>query len=332
MGLFLDPARNSPMIRTIAVIRAGALGDVVLTLPALRALSACHPRSMIRVAGYPQVWQAAESLVHDTTSIDSPVFAGLFTDSPSPALAAWLESVDLAVAWTVHDPRAAMEASGASTVIHASPYPPPGMHAADWLLRSVSPSPQAPAIPQLDLTDGELAQGHALLDRMGLERPVIIHPGAGARWKRWPARRFARVAAALLNRGHGVAVVEGPADVEVTAEVQEHVSVPLPVIRNLPVRLVAATLAHSLVFLGNDSGVTHLAAAAGAPLLALFGPTDPASWAPRGNVRVLRACRCAATRQGQIRVCDDPACIEGITVESVLAELRTLPFPLSSDR
>jgi ADP-heptose:LPS heptosyltransferase len=60
--------------------------------------------------------------------------------------------------------------------------------------------------------------------------------------------------------------------------------------RDLPARVLGAVLAHAGLYVGNDSGVSHLAAAWGAPVLALFGPTDPAQWAPVGpRVKVLRA-------------------------------------------
>lgn len=311
-------------VSTVAVLRAGALGDVVLTLPALRALKARYPDRALRAVGYPEVWSLAEPLIHDITSIDSPIFAGLLSASPSPALQAWLEGVDLAVAWTARDPTAALCAGGVAEVIHFSPHPPPGLHAANWLLQSISAPVQTPAVPTLDLQPEEMARGHAILARLGLERPVILHPGAGAGWKRWPAARFARVGDNLRRVGHEVVLVEGPADAEVTEEVQAHAGVSFPVIRNLPVRSLGAVLAAARLYLGNDSGVTHLAAAAGAHVVALFGPTDPASWAPRGDVRLLRACARSSAAQGQIRVCEDPGCMEGIDIDDVLRAMHGL--------
>jgi ADP-heptose:LPS heptosyltransferase len=150
-----------------------------------------------------------------------------------------------------------------------------------------------------------------------------MHPGAGSHRKRWPAERFAALGASLVRRGLQVVLIEGPADAEVVAQVQEHAGLPFPVLRDLDTRLLAAALAEARCFVGNDSGVTHLAGAVGTPTLALFGPTDPASWAPLGNARVLRRCRAQAVRQGQIMVCDDPSCMEAISVDDVLSALAS---------
>lgn len=149
-------------------------------------------------------------------------------------------------------------------------------------------------------------------------RPVILHPGSGEPWKRWPAARYAQLADALLDRGVPVVLSAGPSDTATLAEVRERMRRPAPVLAGLPARELAACFALARCYAGNDSGATHLAAAAGAPVIAIFGPTDPASWAPRGDVRVLRACPASAESQGQIRVCDDPSCLAALALHSVL--------------
>src|SRR6516162_11257361 len=110
------------VMHDVLVIRAGALGDVLLTLPALHALRRRHPDSRVHVVGYPDVWQVADSLIDGVTSIDHPRFASLFTPEPSAGLCSWLSTFDAAIAWMVRDPRPALEAAGVETT-HASPYP-----------------------------------------------------------------------------------------------------------------------------------------------------------------------------------------------------------------
>jgi ADP-heptose:LPS heptosyltransferase len=149
---------------------------------------------------------------------------------------------------------------------------------------------------------------------------MLIHPGAGALWKRWPAARFAEVAARLRAEGREVALIAGPADDEAVRGVLERIT--LPVLRDLPPRILGAVLAHGSLYLGNDSGVSHLAAASGTRTVALFGPTDPVMWAPLGNVGVIRRCACIARVQGDVRVCGDPECMSRISVEEVTEGLH----------
>ena len=284
----------------IAIVRAGALGDTILALPAVQALRDRFPDARLVVAGYPGNWEIAGDLVDGLHSIDNPVWAGLTVLSAAETLTRYLAGKDLVVAWTARRPDL-----GALPVIHASPYPPAGVHAADHLLRSLEPIlgplPE-PAVPRLAVP---------AVPRRG----ILIHPGAGAEWKRWPADRFAALARNLSESGHKVSLIEGPADARAVAVVLDLIS--LPVIRPPSPRALATVLAGAELFIGNDSGVTHLAAAVGTPVVALFGPTDPVNWAPRGNVRIIRHCSATATGT-DIRACHDPSCMEAINLDEVL--------------
>ena len=382
------------MTRRIVVVRSGALGDVVLTLPAIHVLRRDYPHASIEALGRPEIWRVAGSMVDAAARIEAPMFAGLFSGTLSLELQNWLKGVDLAVAWTTPrgtqrvpakpaagypDPQPVLEMAGVPHVVYACPYPPPGMHSTAWLLstlpaervgaspltsgplpagypaaglgdprqwvaergessmrvpRTSPPSPLSRSSGEgdwgvrgqswrLPLTKEERERGHDALARLGVAWPIIMHPGAGSHRKRWPAERFAALGASLVRRGLQVVLIEGPADAEVAAQVQEHAGLPFPVLRDLDTRRLAAALAEAWCFVGNDSGVTHLAGAVGTPTLALFGPTDPASWAPLGNARVLRRCRAQAVRRGQIMVCDDPSCMEAISVDDVLSALAS---------
>ncbi|HEX6506968.1 MAG TPA: glycosyltransferase family 9 protein, partial [Chloroflexota bacterium] len=162
------------------------------------------------------------------------------------------------------------------------------------------------------------------LDRLGVRRPTILHPGAGAAWKRWPVERYAELAAQLRRRGHDVLLVEGPADENVVAQVQRDMAAPLPTLPRMGARALAAVLTQARLVVGNDSGVTHLASATGSPTIALFGSTDPASWRPLGRPRILRRCTKTASGDSAVRLCDDPACMAALTVEEVLEAAEEL--------
>jgi ADP-heptose:LPS heptosyltransferase len=314
------------MTTRIAVIRPGALGDTVLTFPALHALRNAYPDAAIDAVGYPGSWEAAGPLIDRRIAIDLPVFAGLVTGDPG-RLCAWAAEYDLLIAWTQRDPRPVLGALPAARVIHRPPFPPPGIHAATWLLESLPDEVERTIpVPLLSFSSAEIAAAQRSL---GNRRPVIVHPGAGAAWKHWPAERFAAVAGALQSQGHDVVLLAGPADDQAVNHVLKQA--PLSVIREPSTRALAALLSQAPLVIGNDTGVTHLAAATGAPTIALFGPTDPASWSPLGAT-ILRACMKNATRPGDIRVCDDPLCIQGMGVEEVLETAERVLERVSASR
>jgi ADP-heptose:LPS heptosyltransferase len=161
---------------------------------------------------------------------------------------------------------------------------PHGAHASRWLAEPVrawgaDPDPLPPPLtPTLQEEDAAVAFCRALPRGF-----LALHPGSGAPAKAWPRERFHALAAALspdrpwlLVRGPAEPVVPAPRGAVVASE--------------LPLRILGAVLARAGLYVGNDSGVSHLAAAAGAPTLALFGPTAPEIWSPLGpRVLTLRA-------------------------------------------
>lgn len=316
----------------LTVIRAGALGDVVLALPAVSLLRAAFSEAHLRAVGYPAHWAVAGELVDQVQSIDAAAMAGLLNNSPTEPLRRALGSSDLVVAWTGQDPTSALRTIGVRRVVHAPPTPPPGVHAARWLLQSLDDllveAHREPGSAfdletwRLLYREAELQEGRKLLAELRLSGAVLIHPGAGAVWKRWPAARFADTGMELLRRGFRVALIEGPADGEAVAAVQRHAAEPFPVLPPMPIRRLGAILSLAPCYLGNDSGVTHLAGAVGTPTVALFGPTDPTTWKPLGETTVLRHCKATSRPDTGLRVCDDPTCLEAIIVDEVVRAIE----------
>ena len=125
----------------------------------------------------------------------------------------------------------------------------------------------------------------------GMDSPfVALHPGSGSVTKNWPLARWIELGDQLLGSDLQLLIVGGEADQFQLATLQNHWSeARARFANNLSLPHLAAVLADAL-FVGHDSGVSHLAAAAGANCVLLFGPTDPTVWAPAGeNVRVIRA-------------------------------------------
>jgi ADP-heptose:LPS heptosyltransferase len=119
------------------------------------------------------------------------------------------------------------------------------------------------------------------------ERVLAIHPGSGSPGKNWDARKFAAVADWASERCQ-VLLISGPAQ-DGVEEFRDSMKKARPLVAdNLPLIHLAALLKATTVYLGNDSGITHLAASLGLPTVALFGPTNPALWGPKGpGVRII---------------------------------------------
>jgi len=122
---------------------------------------------------------------------------------------------------------------------------------------------------------------------------VAIHAGSGGAAKRWPPERFAALAGEICGWGLHPVLIEGPQDSDITGAIlaeAAHLSIELAVARELDILALAYMLAGCTAYVGNDSGVSHLAGLLGLPTLAVFGPTDPAIWSPLSpHVHALRS-------------------------------------------
>ena len=298
-------------------MRGGALGDFILGLPALRALREAFPSACLELVAPGAVLSLASRLVDVATPIERAEMAAFFGEAELPRdLAERYADLDLAVVWLADTEglvRRHFERLGARRILHAPALPPKGarLHAADYLLQALTGSEGIlPALgePEVRPNPAAVESARALMERLGLtpENPIVaIHPGSGGRWKCWPAERFAQAIDLLKGASHQVALIQGLADEEVVANVLASLKGERPpVLSSLPVEELAAFLSLCGCYLGNDSGVTHLAAAVGAPAVALFGPTDPDVWGPRG--------RAVTILQG------DQGRLEAITVEQVV--------------
>jgi ADP-heptose:LPS heptosyltransferase len=231
------------------------------------------------------------------------------------ALAARLSSFAAALAYTRSAPVIATLRTLVPRVIVRDPEPGPGTHASRWLAQAVEELGCDPGLePPVLVATPEEQQAASRLDEQLPERFLAIHPGSGSPRKNWPHARFAALAR-TLSRERPWLLVEGPADRDAVAALGA-ASGDAVVARELPARVLGALLARAGLYVGNDSGVSHLAAAFGAPTLALFGPTDPAVWSPVGpRVKALRA---------------SDASLAALSVEDVLSAARALAGELST--
>jgi ADP-heptose:LPS heptosyltransferase len=156
---------------------------------------------------------------------------------------------------------------------------------------------------------------------------VVIHPGAGSPRKRWPLEKFLALAERLAAGGRPPEFVTGPAEEDLAGRLARR---GIAIHRPADASALLDRLRQAAACIGNDSGVSHLAAWIGRPTVAIFGPTDPVRWRPIGPaVAVVRPeldCRPCFETAGQN--CDAAACLEAVSIEAVLAALaRVCPAP-----
>lgn len=208
-----------------------------------------------------------------------------------------------------------------------------GVHTAEhritqfwWIGLPRGPVPPARVYPQPDA----LASVQTVLVALGLEpgRPyAVIQPGGASATGRWALDHFASVAAWLAAEYKLVPVVVlGPRERHWTGEVRRLFTLPAVVLDNLDLRQLIALVSRARLFLGNDSGPTHVAAAAGCPVVDIFGSTSAVHWRPwQGPSRVvLNEFSCRPCRGGRCQEFGEPRCILSVTVQQVEQACREL--------
>lgn len=282
-------------MRKILVLRGGALGDFIVTLPALARLREHWPAAWIEWVGNARAAQLARNrgLLDQVHSQHEARWSALFGAAPLPSsLASWLAEFDLVLNYWP-DPDGALQRKfplreGQTFLAEAAmpSHAPAAAHYCAPLRRlGIEPGACHHVLSPLDGTD---AVGVASGQRLTVASPacVAIHPGSGSIRKNWPAERWLELIRTLPGP---VLLILGEAELErwgpiASTGVADNVRLAV----DLPLETLVTQLNGCRLFLGHDSGVSHLAAACGIPAVLLFGPTDPVMWAPpTPGVRVL---------------------------------------------
>ena len=291
----------------VLIIRGGALGDFIVTLPTLRLLRQNFPDAHIEVLGHPHLSEIAldRFYLNAVRSVERGPMSAFFMPQAviEPAWMDYIGSFDLVLSF-FYDPDQLFlvnlrRCEPGQIIVH-SPRVPEGFGrpAARHFAKIVEPLGLAladDAASDLFLSPGDIAAARAFLT--GLKpgtRLVAIHPGSGGESKNWPMQSWATLGqrVAAVKSDITLLLVEGEADAEPAQFlIEAWRDVPYLRARELPLPILAAVLRETTLFLGHDSGITHLAAASrrDLPVIALFGPTDPVVWAPpRTGVKVLQ--------------------------------------------
>lgn len=324
--------------KNVLVIKLRYLGDVLLSTPTLHALKTGIPGVRLTV----MVNRGTESVLEGNPDIDEvlPVDRGSvlsqcrfalnlrrrrfdavidLTDADRSALLSWVSGAPVRIGF---NDEGRWRGRCYTTLAQSAP----SAHRVQRDLAALRPLAVAAndLAPRFRLSSTDEAGGDELLKRLGVrsERPIVVmQPGARYWFKAWPPERFSALADRLVE-AHGCQVLIGGSAEEVGLAEAIAGSSKHPVIvlaGRTSVKQFAAVVKRAALFVGNDSGAMHIAAAVGTPVIGLFGPSDPREWGPTGAqvVAIYKGLDC--------RACFHPTCRRGeencmnlISLEEVL--------------
>ncbi len=283
---------TSSIPRRILVVRGGAIGDFVLTLPVLPALRAAHPQAGLAVLGSRECGELAVAggLADEARCLEGREWAGFFVEDGvcDEGAREWLAGFDWVISF-LHDPDGVFEtnvraACDARFVVGCHrPLDGAGESAAKVLLRALEPLgiTDACAVPKLKLSPTEPSEPKGDV--------LAVHPGSGSEAKNWPEENWAEFLSQWLEQTDAELLLVGG---EAEAERVARLSARLPrarhrVLLHAPLVEVARALSGCRAFVGHDSGITHLAAAVGLPGVVLWAATDAVVWRPPSDAMEL---------------------------------------------
>src|SRR5437016_2949906 len=326
-------------MRNLLIIKLRYIGDVLLATPTVRAIRAARPDVRVTMmvnrgtedvlSGNPDMDEII-ALDKGSLAAQSRLIAGLrrqrfdtvidLTDGDRSAFLSWISGAPVRIGfndeerWRGHYyTQVVQSVSGVR-------------HRIDRDLEALKPlGIQAVSKdPQLWLTPEEENSADQLLDQLGVQRSqstVILQPGARYWFKAWPPERFAELADRLTSQ-YGCQVLIGGSDQDddLAQQIRQMAkSRSIIMAGRTTIKQFAAIAKKSALFVGSDSGAMHVATAVGTPVVALFGPSNPAEWGPRGGAAevIYKGLDC--------RTCFHPTCLRGeqncmqlITIDEVI--------------
>jgi len=278
----------------------GALGDLILSLPAFYAIRKKYSKARFEAMGYPHVL----SLIHNRfyadaiVSIDRAGVASLYHDDGclDEELANYLRQFEKIIifggksqAVVINNIR---QITSGSEVCLIKTFPESqDVHVTDFQLNQLTMRgfENARTVPEIFLRAEDISNAQNYLLQQGIDiknnRLIAVHAGSGSKTKNWPLENYSVLVKNIYEKFRAtIMLVAGPAEDTIITVLRELLNgIPLTGLHCLELPLLAAILSRCNLYIGNDSGITHLAAAAGVRAIALFGPTDSNVWGPRGK-------------------------------------------------
>ncbi|MGE4336722.1 MAG: glycosyltransferase family 9 protein [Pigmentiphaga sp.] len=337
-------------IHCIAVLRALQLGDLLCCVPALRALRAAYPRAHISLIGLPGARELAQRFERYIDEL--LVFPGIAAFPEQSAREAELPAFYAEARARHFDLALQLHGSGAQSnaVVRrlgarywAGFVPDAGQAVAGWrlpwpddlpeprrytaLIRHLGFPVQDETL-ELPVSADEIAAARRLLleHELAPARTIVLHGGARLASRRWPAECFAQVADALTRNGWQIALTGAAPDAPIVRDIAARCRLaPVDLCGRTSLGVLAALLGQVRLLIANDTGISHVAAAVGAPSVIVACGSDAARWAPLNRTlhHVLAApvsCRPCAHR-----VCPTGhECATAITPAHLMASVHPL--------
>ena len=313
----------------ILVIHHGALGDVVATFPALLRLKKLY--GSIAMLCQSSIGQLAQELdiADKWFPLEAAAFATLYSSPIDPIVKNILLSYQRIILFSRSRQLEKTLFLISNNEVYRIP-PRPGLdqkiHVSQHILSNLV------GFGLLEESDKDTCMTWSLSidsDRRNPEHDpskIIIHPGSGSRKKCWPISNFVKVASSMDAGGKQPEFILGPAEYDLYDILMQSRRFNANVHKIETLTELAGLLKIGGGFVGNDSGVSHLAAFIGLPTVAVFGPSDPKLWKPMGRaVKVVRSdFECSPCFETGTVGCEEMECFDGISPEDVLAAFYEL--------
>jgi heptosyltransferase-3 len=316
-----------PSDNRLLIIHQGALGDFVVTFPILKALRTTISRiDGICRSSFGRL--AVDLGVLDTSyPLESARFASLYTERIDPEVVTFMSTYRSILLFSFSELlEMSVKKINGPQVFRIFPWPAVSqkVHITEFLARQVRNSnlPGKEARRRFSRTLLHLKSDASKKRRSGAR--IIISPGAGSVKKRCPLERFMMVAAELKKRGLQPSILLGPAEVDLEAALQRSPQSQPQVVKTRTLQELITVLESAAIYIGNDSGVSHLAAFLGVPTLVIFGPSDPVRWRPFGDhVRIVKAASpCSPCIDTDRPDCMERTCLEEINPDRIVRALE----------
>ncbi|HET6890186.1 MAG TPA: glycosyltransferase family 9 protein [Pyrinomonadaceae bacterium] len=334
-------------VRRVLVVRLRSIGDTVLSTPSLIALKRFLPHASVDVLL--EDWVAP--VLQGSSVVDEIITLKRGSATSRARVASQIRSRKYDVVYNLHGGTTATlltRATGASHRVGYSSYQYARLHnhlapssSSLWRRNKTHSVEQQLALlgwtgvpvtdrppTQLAVTDLAAANISARLRAEGFADTTpfaVIQPTAAFDTKQWATDKFARVAEDLSARGLAVMVITAPEEASVAEKLRQDSKIPVTTWTNLSLPEVTALASRARLFVGNDSGIAHIAAAVGAPCVVIFGSSNIAHWRPWAKTAaevVFEEMECQPCHGYYCEKFEQPECIKRVPVERVVAAIE----------